>query len=137
MTPSITITEEVPHQAAFDISTFIASVLTEKHISSGTFAFNFVSEDTIVAVNRSHLKRDYVTDIISYNLGTIDEPDADIYICISQAKRNAKEFHNSYENELKLLIIHGILHVLDYKDYTTEDKAIMDKEQERILATLS
>jgi rRNA maturation RNase YbeY len=135
--PQISISNETEIPLSFDSEHFAKAVAKETSITKGSIDITFVSEDTIVELNESHLNRDYITDIITFNLGTIEEPIGDIYICTKKAEENAKSFQNSLENELKLLIVHGILHVLDYKDYTEEEKAVMEAEQNRILEILS
>ena len=76
-------------------------------------------------------------NIITFNL-TDDSQilTGDIYIAPEIAEKNRKMYNNSFENEIKLLIIHGILHLLHYKDDTNTNKTIMDNEQKRILKEL-
>jgi probable rRNA maturation factor len=124
-------------ELSFDIATYIDRILNLKSIKSGFFEFSFVTNEDIIKINKQYLKRSYSTDVISFNLGDNDNIVGDIYISFEQAKINADDFNNSFENEIKLLIIHGILHLLDYRDYTKEEKAIMNKEQNRLLELAS
>lgn len=135
--PDISVSFENELSLSFDPIHFAKRVAQEKAIHQGSIDITFVSTDTIVKLNQDHLNRDYITDIITFNLGTIEDPIGDIYICPEKAQENAQAFNNELEAELKLLIVHGILHVLDYKDYTDEDKKTMETEQDRILALLS
>ena len=127
----ITLPENVSF--GFDIETYIRKILMLKKLESGSYEFTFVNNKEIVEINQKYLQRDYITDIISFNLGSPDNPEGDIYICFEKAEENAKENNQSLDDEIKLLIVHGILHLLDYKDYTDEEKAIMYKEQDRLL----
>lgn len=136
MTNNLTIilNEEVSTEVSFDIETFIRKAATQKGLETGSIEITFVNKDKIVEVNKAYLNHDYVTDIISFNLADTDEPImGDLYICPDHAKQNAQEFENPFEQEVKLLLIHGILHLLGYEDYTDEQKAVMDTEQNRIL----
>ena len=92
-----------------------------------------MDNETIVSINQQYLDRGYATDIISFNLGDIENPIGDIYIGYEVAKANAIQHQQTFEDEIKLLFVHGILHLLDYRDYTDTEKAIMYKEQERLL----
>ena len=83
-------------------------------------------------INQQYLNRDYDTDIISFNLGSAEAPEGDIYISCEQARENVEDLDHGYEDEIKHLIIHGILHLLGYQDYTKEDKKNMLKEQQRL-----
>ncbi len=134
--PDIIISEDHPPSISFDPKAFAESVSQEKAITQGSIDINFVSTDAIVELNKSYLKRDYITDIITFNLGSTESPIGDIYICCDTAKENAETYNNSYDNEIKLLIIHGILHILDYRDYSDEEKERMNTEQTRILELL-
>jgi probable rRNA maturation factor len=58
--------------------------------------------------------------------------DGDIYISVEQAEIQAKTLHHPLEKELKILIIHGILHLLGYDDQTYEDQTEMDAKQLQI-----
>jgi probable rRNA maturation factor len=134
--PDITLSEDYPGSISFDAKHFAEQVCKEKNITDGCIDINFVSTETIVDLNKNYLKRDYVTDIITFNLGTTDSPVGDIYICCEKAKENADTYNNTYDNEIKLLIIHGILHILDYRDYSEEEKECMNTEQNRLLDLL-
>lgn len=135
--PDISVSFENDTSISFDPTQFAKRVAEEKGIRRGSIDIAFVSPNTIVSLNKTHLDRDYITDVITFNLGSIEEPTGDIYICVEKAQENATTFNNSLDEELKLLIVHGILHVLDYKDYTEEEKKIMETEQTRILEKLS
>lgn len=121
----------------FDVTQFIMKVLVIKDITHGHIDFNFVSKKNIVEVNKAHLNHDYVTDAITYNYGSPQDIEGDIYICTSKVKENAKTFNHTFENELKLVIVHCILHLLDYKDYTEDEKNEMIQEQDRVLSLIS
>ena len=57
----------------------------------------------------------------------------DIYISIDRVKENAKEFNVSFDNELKRVMIHGVLHLMGYSDKTDAATAEMRaKEEEKI-----
>jgi rRNA maturation RNase YbeY len=52
-------------------------------------------------------------------------------------KENAKEFDKTFENELSRIIIHGVLHLLGYKDKVKKDKLLMTQKEDFYLALLS
>ncbi len=137
MSLDVDISFQKPITLSFKPQTFAKKVAKLKGLSEGQIDITFVDAETILKINIDHLKHDYVTDIITFNLGDTTTPIGDIYICIDQAVDNAKSFSNTVENEFRLLIIHGILHLLGYTDYTEEEKAIMDTEQTRILKELT
>jgi len=64
-------------------------------------------------LNRVYRAKDKVTDVLSFELGS-DQILGEVLICLSQARRQAKEKKNTYKEELQLLTIHGILHLFGY-----------------------
>ena len=59
--------------------------------------------------------------------------EGEIYISMPTAKENADKFNQPYEKEVARLIIHGVLHLLDYSDQSYKEKQIMSKMEENIL----
>ena len=135
-TVDIHVNGESKFDIPFQVSPYIKKVLEKVDIKRGFFEFSFIDEKEIVDINQKYLDRTYETDIISFNLGTLDNIIGDVYIAIPVAKKNALEFNQSFEQELKRLLVHGILHLLDYRDYTDEEKEEMHSEQERLLKSI-
>jgi len=134
MTPHLfTLNGWNPHYASFQIEPFINKILELKGMTKGHIDFSFVSSEDIIAINKSHLKRTYVTDVITYNYGTPEEIEGDVYICLDKVIENAKDYEQDPNEEIKLVLVHSILHLLDYRDYTEEEKTIMYREQDRLL----
>ena len=78
---------------------------------------HLVGDKEIQKLNKKHLKKDYPTDVLSFN---IDEPTpageyylGDIIVNIDQAKRQCKEYGNEdFRKEIAELVEHGVLHLL-------------------------
>ena len=136
-TVQVTVSVLTDVQISFDIKQTIHKILSLKHIDSGSIDFTFVDEAFIIDINTRYLNRTYSTDIVSFNLGTPDNIIGDVYICTEVALKNAKTYSHTIDRELQLLLIHGILHLLDYRDYSSEEKREMTKEQNRILKILT
>jgi len=97
----------------------------------------FVDDKEIRKLNRKYRSKDRVTDVLSFRYESRDDvpacKDADIFISPKTAKRNAKLFKEEFYTEILRLIIHGILHSLDFSDYTKRTKEIMWSKQEDTL----
>ncbi len=93
----------------------------------------YVEEAQIVEINKHYLGHDYVTDVISFDLSDDRNSIGEVYICIQQAERQAKEYNVSLENELSRLAIHGVLHILGFDDKTEEEKQKMHKLEDMFL----
>ena len=107
---------------SFDIQHFIDKVIRLVGFKQGVFEFSFVNDDMITAIHKTHLHNESTTDIITFNLGSLRDPIADIYICVDEANRNALLQHHELDKEIQLLIVHGILHVKGFTDYEEKDK---------------
>jgi probable rRNA maturation factor len=123
---------------SFDVEVFLSKVAIELMMAEGVIEISFISPEMMIAVNQAHLGKDYVTDIITYNLADAGQPvEADIYICLKQVRDNAQEWGHAFEFELKIVLIHGLLHLLGHVDYTDADRAEMDRLQLEILGKVA
>ncbi|MGM9969561.1 MAG: rRNA maturation RNase YbeY [Anaeroplasma sp.] len=110
-----------------------------KHINTKkTFNIIFVNEEEIQRINREYRKIDKVTDVISFALCDDDEivqsnELGDVFICVSKAESQAKEYGHSRERELCFLAVHGYLHLCGFDHLTKEEEIIMFTKQEEIL----
>lgn len=95
---------------------------------------SIVSKSTIQSVNRIHLGHNYPTDVISFNYSNeSNNLDGEIFICLDIAAENAKFYNVSTDVELKRLVIHGILHLIGFRDNAKKQKSEMNKEENLIL----
>jgi rRNA maturation RNase YbeY len=101
----------------------------------GVLNYIFTSDNILLQLNREYLNHSTLTDIITFDLSENDgEITGDIYISIDRAKENAREFKVSLSNEVNRLLIHGVLHLIGYKDKSTEDKQEMRAKEEFYLS---
>ena len=118
----------------------IKATLEHEKVKNPIFSIIFVDDDEIHKINKNYRNVDRVTDVISFAFE--DSNDlvyndfrmlGDIYICIPQMKRQAKEYGHSEKRELSFLTVHGLLHLLGYDHMNEEDEKIMFGLQELIL----
>lgn len=115
----------------------INSLSKEMKFKVKSLEINFISGYEIEVLNKSYLKHNNSTDIITFNYSDKkDVLDGEIFISIDDAKENAKIFKVSYKNEISRLIIHGILHLLGFDDTNKKDKIIMKRNENRLLNTV-
>ena len=95
---------------------FIASIFADHHKKINTINYIFCSDEYLLALNKNHLKHNYYTDIITFDLSNDGRIIADIFISAERAKENAKLFGNSVISEILRLLIHGALHLCGYND---------------------
>jgi len=80
-------------------------------------------------LNKKYRNKNKVTDVLSFDYG-------EIVICLNQAKRQAKKAKHSFEQELEILLLHGILHLAGYDDQTNDGYEKMVNKQNQVLRKL-
>jgi len=117
------------------LKTFIRSLFKREKKPLAEIHYIFCSDDYLLEINRQHLKHDYYTDIITFDLSEPGKPiNAEIYISVDRVRDNARQFKTSLKNELHRVIFHGALHLCGYKDKTSKDQAVMRKMEDKNLA---
>jgi rRNA maturation RNase YbeY len=80
------------------------------------------------------LNHDYYTDIITFDYSENDVVSGDLFISFDRVKDNANTYGISFENELKRVVYHGILHLCGYKDKTEKDVIEMREKENYYLS---
>jgi len=111
-----------------------ASVYEKK---TGDIAYIFCSDKRILEVNNQYLHHDYFTDIITFDYSEGSVISGDIFISIETVESNAAEFNVSFEEELRRIMIHGILHLCGQDDKTSELRLEMTSKENSALKTYS
>jgi len=93
------------------------------------------SDPYLLNINRTYLDHDYYTDIITFdNSEKQGYIDADLFISIDTVKSNAKLFGTTTLQELRRVIIHGVLHLVGFNDKTESQKNEMRLKEDEYLA---
>lgn len=93
-------------------------------------SFIFCDDDYLLDLNVQYLDHDTYTDIISFDYSVGNILQGDVYISTQRVTENAQEYNVSFEEELRRVIIHGVLHLAGYKDKTEEDSSMMRRKEE-------
>ena len=117
---------------------WIKSTIENKKQKAGAISFMFCSDEFLLKMNKDYLKHDTYTDIITFDYSDHQKTtiSGDIFISIDRVEENAKQFGKTVENELHRVMIHGVLHLLGYKDKTKTAKAEMTKQEDLCLKAL-
>lgn len=98
----------------------------------GLISIVFCNNEFILDYNRKFLNHDYHTDILTFPLG--ENPlSGELYISVDQVRNQALELSEPFEREILRVIIHGILHLLGYKDKTKSDIKRMRAAEDKAL----
>ena len=99
---------------------------------TGEIELKFVSEVEIVRLNSVYRGINAPTDILSFNIST--EPlVGQLFICYTYLVKQAKQAGKTLDDELALLVVHGILHVYGYDHATKTEEAAMQQAEKTIL----
>lgn len=94
----------------------------------------FCSDEYLLQINKNHLKHNFYTDIITFNLSqTPAEMIGEIYISIDRVKDNATQLDVTIKEELHRVIFHGVLHLCGYKDKSPKHQKEMRAAEDRYL----
>jgi probable rRNA maturation factor len=111
-------------------SKWISLVIESEAKKEGDINYIFCNDDYLVSINQQYLNHDTLTDIISFDYSVGNELHGDVFISIERVSENAIDFKVDFNEELKRVMIHGILHYCGYKDKTESDEQIMRKKEE-------
>lgn len=115
-------------------SKWIKNVSLSEGYKIGDLNYIFCSDDYLLEINRQYLQHDYYTDIITFD-NSEDEGklDGDIYVSIDRVKDNATNLNIDFEVELRRVLIHGLLHLVGFKDETPDLKQQMREKEDSCL----
>ena len=122
---------ELPNED--QISTWISAVIQSENKKEGDINYVFCNDEYLLNLNEQYLDHDTLTDIISFDYSVGNELHGDIFISIERVQENAQDFNVTFQEELKRVLVHGVLHYCGYKDKTEQDEQLMrNKEDEKI-----
>lgn len=96
-------------------------------------ALVFCSDDYLLDVNRKYLDHDYYTDIITFDYVEGDRIIGDLLISVDRVRDNAESAGIDFTVELNRVVVHGVLHLLGYKDKSEADQIKMREREDYYL----
>jgi rRNA maturation RNase YbeY len=101
----------------------------------GVLNFIFTTDDILLQLNQDYLNHYTLTDIITFDLSEEEGVvSGDIYISVERVRENARAYREPFLREVHRLIIHGVLHLLGYRDKTRDEQAVMRSKEEYYLS---
>ena len=127
--------EDVKYQlvAVRMVRCWLSSVIAEEQKEAGTISYIFCSDDFLLQMNKQYLHADYFTDVITFDYCGENFVSGDIFISVDRVKENAKLYKQPFFLEMLRVILHGLLHLCDYKDKTEKEQAKMREKEEYYL----
>lgn len=93
-------------------------------------SYIFCDDEYLLDINRKYLDHDTYTDIISFDNCIGDILQGDIFISTERVEENSREFNVEFEEELRRVMIHGVLHFCGYKDKSESDSQLMRRKED-------
>jgi probable rRNA maturation factor len=117
------------------IREWIIKTAENEDFTIGVLNYILTNDNILVQLNKEYLRHFSLTDIITFDLSEKEgELSGDIYISIDRARENAKEYRVLLSIEINRLMIHGVLHLVGYKDKTKEERELMREKEEFYLS---
>ncbi len=114
---------------------WISSAVRHHKFQLNEISFIFCTDQYLLQLNKKFLNHHYFTDIITFD-NSVEKKiiSGDIYISYPRVKENAEFFKTSLTDELHRVMIHGVLHLLGYRDKDKKEKSLMKKREDEWLS---
>ncbi len=124
----------MPDITEAEVSAWVRQVAKSYGKTVGDINYIFVDDETILDINRRFIGHDYYTDHIGFDYSSDGALSGDIYISLDTVRTNAELYGATFDQELRRIIIHGLLHLCGLRDKTDEERARMQQAEDRALA---
>ena len=107
------------------VKRWLSGVISSGGKKLGDISVILCSDDYLLGVNNKYLDHNYYTDIITFDYTEKDVVGGDLFISYDRVKENAKQEGVLIQQELRRVMVHGVLHLLGLKDKTKKEASIM------------
>lgn len=115
------------------VAHWIQAVLEREGKQLQQLTYIFCSDEYLYEINLEYLGHDTYTDIITFPYSEPPVIEGDLFISIDRVRENAQALGLPFEQELRRVMIHGVLHLCGYPDKTPEESARMRAKEEEAL----
>jgi len=115
---------------------WINKVVAYHKYKLGELNYIFTSDEQIISINNEYLKHNYFTDVITFDYTDSNIISGDIFISLETVKSNSIKFNQEFSAELNRVIIHGVLHLIGFKDKTELEAKEMRAQEDIALKFL-
>ena len=113
----------------------VSMVMKSEDIKTAEILLIFTTDNVLMELKKEYFNQEHYTDVIAFRLNDYNEDkvEGEIYISVPQVRENAKQYNQEFNKELSRIIIHGSLHLLNYKDKTPQEKIKMTEKEDYFL----
>ena len=118
---------QIENQRVF--SKWLVEVAAAENCLIHDLVFLFVSDQELLAMNKKFLKHNHFTDVITFGELEGDKISGNIAISVDRVLDNSKTYGVRFDEELKRVMAHGLLHIIGYNDKTKKEKLTMSQKE--------
>ena len=118
---------QIENQGVF--SKWLVEVAAAENCLIHDLVFLFVSDQELLTMNKKYLKHNYFTDVITFGELEDDKISGNIAISVDRVLDNSKTYGVRFDEELKRVMVHGLLHIVGYNDKTKKEKLTMSQKE--------
>lgn len=115
------------------IRQWIKKVIENEGKKLGELNVILTGDKELLELNKTYLSGKYLTDVITFEYNQEKKISGDIYISVERIRENALKFNERVDREILRVIIHGILHLMGYKDKKDEEQTKMRQREDECL----
>ncbi len=113
---------------------WVSAAIDKEGLETGVINYIFCSDKYLLKINEDYLQHFDFTDVITFDYSAEELISGDIFISIDRIKENAQQFKQKFTDELHRVMIHGVLHLMGYKDKSPSDKSEMTAKEDYYLS---
>ena len=117
------------------IKTIIKTVIKNEGVSKANISIVFSDDNLINKLKKDFFKIDEYSDVVAFRLNDYinRNVEGEVYISVQRVFENAKNYNEKRSKEISRVLIHGVLHLLNYKDKSKKEKIFMTKKENQYL----
>ncbi|WP_312075079.1 rRNA maturation RNase YbeY [Chryseobacterium sp.] len=126
--------ENLPETVNSAYKIWLQEIIISEDKKLGEINYIFCDDEYLLKVNQDYLQHDYYTDIITFDYVKGKTISGEIFVSLQRISDNASTLSKDFEEELRRVLAHGILHLSGYKDKTEEEEQLMRSKEDFYLA---
>jgi len=122
--------ENLPESVNTDYQQWLEDIILSEEKKLGEISYIFCDDEYLLKINQDYLQHDYYTDIITFDYVKGKTISGEIFVSLQRVSDNASTLSRDYEEEVRRVLAHGILHLAGYKDKTEEEEKEMRRKED-------
>lgn len=120
-----------------ETANWIKTIVADYGKKVGELSYLFCDDQKILEMNRHYLQHDFFTDIITFDYSEGNSIAGDIIISLETVRSNSQKYQTPFEEELRRVIIHGVLHLCGLRDKNKKEQKEMREAEDKALFLLN